>query len=226
MFHLNGLTWRAARSFRGPAPKISGAITAGVSLAAASLLLALALFQSEPPARIAAGAFRLTSSRGEIVDSRALQGHAYAIFFGFTQCPAVCSTTLAQMANLVQELGLAASSFKSYFVTLDPERDTPAALNDFLASFEPAPVGLTGSAEEIAAAAKAFRVYHRKVRLEHGDYAIEHSTLVYLVDPAGRIFDYLSFDEPHDMALKKLKDLLDENARSSWRPRTLGDARK
>jgi cytochrome oxidase Cu insertion factor (SCO1/SenC/PrrC family) len=156
------------------------------------------------------GVFRLQSNNGEMVDSRAMRGRPYAVFFGFTQCPAVCSTTLLEMVDLLRVLGREAAEFKVFFITLDPERDTAGTLTNFLSSIGPAIVGLTGSSDEIAQAAKSFRVYYRKVATG-GDYMIDHTALVYLVDRQGRVVDVLSFDEREDIALKKLKNLLLEN---------------
>jgi len=157
------------------------------------------------------GVFRLQSNIGEIVDSRAMRGRPYAVFFGFTRCAAVCSTTLLEMSNLLRELGREADEFKVFFITLDPERDSAETLTNFLSSMAPAIVALTGSSDEVAQAAKSFRVYYRKLPTG-GDYMIDHTALVYLVDRQGRVADVLSFDEREDIALKKLKSLLLEDA--------------
>jgi protein SCO1/2 len=165
-----------------------------------------------PPPSVIEAVFRLRSNSGEVMDSRALRGHPYAVFFGFTRCPAVCSTTMLGMSSLLREVGREAADLKFYCITLDPERDTAETLTNFLSSFGPEIVGLTGTGEEILRVVKSFHVYYSKVPTEHGDYTIDHSALVYLVDRKGLVVDFLSFDERHDIALKKLKGLLLEDS--------------
>jgi protein SCO1/2 len=197
-------------------------ILGGMGIAAAILttgLASLALSHSgempgSSPPSVVEGVFRLRSNSGETIDSLAMRGRPYAVFFGFTQCPAVCSTTMLEMSSLLRDVGREAADLKVFFITLDPERDTAETLTTFLSSFGPAIVGLTGPDEEIARAVKSFRVYYRKVPTEHGDYTIDHSALVYLVDRKGRVVDFLSFDERHDVALEKLKSLLLKDSRA------------
>ncbi|MFV0280300.1 MAG: SCO family protein [Rhodoblastus sp.] len=154
------------------------------------------------------GPFRLKTPDGQVIDNAALKGKPYAIFFGFTHCPEVCPTTMADMTALMGKLGDAAKDFKIYFVTVDPERDTPAAMRDYVASFAPYVVALTGSPEEIATAAKAFRVYYRKTPLENGDYTMDHSAFVYLMRKDGSFSTVIGYQEKPDRALEKLKALL------------------
>lgn len=196
-----------------------------IACAAASAVIVLPILQAPPRARDAiaaprkvAPAFRLTSSTGEAVDDRSMLGRPYAMFFGFTRCPEACPTTLLELTRAVKEVGADASDFEILFVSLDVERDTPELLSDFAGSFGPRVVGLTGSTDDIARAAQAFRVFHRKVPLEGGGYTIDHTTLVYLVDRRGRLVDTLSFTEQADIASKRLKAfLLDEVAHGSGR---------
>ena len=124
---------------------------------------------------------------------------------------------MLEMSSLLREVGREAADIKVFFITLDPERDTAETLTNFLSSFGPEIVGLTGTGEEVARAVKSFRVYYRKVPTEHGDYTIDHSALVYLVDRKGRVVDFLSFDQRHDIALEKLKGLILENSRAALR---------
>lgn len=154
------------------------------------------------------GPFRLTSQTGQIIDSDALRGRPYAIFFGFAHCPEICPTTMIDMQRLLDRLGPLAKEFKVYFVSVDPERDTPDMLRDFLASFEPHIVGLTGTAAEIAGVAKAFGAYYRKVPTGDGDYTMDHSAFVYLIDARGNYADSLGYQEQEDRALAKLRALL------------------
>ncbi|MFY9834165.1 MAG: SCO family protein [Methylocystis sp.] len=202
-------------------PSIRGGACIAVAILAPALAwLALAspdaVRESLRPS-VVDGDFRLRSNSGEIVDSRAMRGRPYAVFFGFTRCPGVCATTMLEMSSLLREVGREAAELKVFFITLDPERDTAETLANFLSSFGPEIVGLTGTGEEIAGAVKSFRVYYRKALTEHGDYTIDHSTLVYLVDRKGRVVDFLSFDQRHDIALEKLKRLILEDSRAALR---------
>jgi protein SCO1 len=154
------------------------------------------------------GPFRLQSQTGETIDSEQLKGKPYAIFFGFTHCPEVCPTTIVDMQRLFDQVGPAAKDFRVYFVSVDPERDTPAVLKDYLASFAPHIVGLTGAPEQIAAVAQAFRVYYRKIPTRDGDYTMDHSAIVYLMDANGRFVNMIAYQEPEASALSKLRALL------------------
>ena len=182
-----------------------------VAALATSVFVLFVLSQGPGPSSPAPieGAFRLVSQNGEVVDSRALRRRPYAVFFGFTHCPGACSTMLMQMSELLRELGPAAAGFKVYFISLDPQRDTQAVLTEFVASFGTAVVGLTGSKVEIAGAAKSFHAYYRVVPIEDGDYVIDHSVAVYLVDARGRSVAFIAPDERHDAALKKLRSLVE-----------------
>jgi protein SCO1/2 len=180
---------------------------------AASVGLAFELLYRSFPSEAAHGQtlhaeFHLHTQNGEFADSKAMLGRPYALFFGFTNCPAVCSEAMMEMARLAQEIGAAANELKTYFVSLDPEHDTPEVLSAFLSSFGPNFIGLTGSTEDIASAAAALRVYYRKLPLEGGGYTIDHTALVYLIDSRGNVVDSLSTQEPHASSARKLRKLL------------------
>jgi protein SCO1/2 len=108
------------------------------------------------------------------------------VFFGFTHCPDVCPTTLFEVSEVLRALGPRAKDVRALFVTVDPERDTPAVLKDYLSSFDPRVIGVTGDAEAVAAIEKSYRVYAKKVPLEGGNYTMDHTALVYLMDKNGR----------------------------------------
>ncbi|ARN82020.1 SCO family protein [Methylocystis bryophila] len=165
------------------------------------------------PQALFAGEFRLVSADGARVDSQSLKGRAYAVFFGYTHCPGVCPTTLAEFAALRRDLGAKADGFALYFITLDPERDTSAVLKDYVASFGPGIVGLRGLEDEVVAAADSFRVHHRRVRLDDGGYAIDHNPAVFIVDPEGRVVDMLMLGMTRGAALAKLEAVLSHSAR-------------
>ena len=194
-------------------PRIALWTTAAV---AAVVLVAVLYFVSDgSKAGSIGGPFRLRSATGELVDSETLKGKPYAIFFGFTHCPEICPTTMMDMAALMARLGDEASGFMIFFVSVDPERDTPAVLRDYLAAFEPHVVGLTGTPDEIAQVAKEFRVYYRKVRLAGDDYTMDHSAFIYLMGSDGNFFDVLGYQEAPDRAFAKLKRLIETDRKGS-----------
>ena len=116
------------------------------------------------------------------------RGRWVLVFFGFTRCPDVCPMSMTYASDLLKSLGGFADKLQIVFVTVDPERDTPDALRDYLANFDPRIVGLTGTPEQIAAASKVFGVYYAKRALEGlNDYTMDHSTAFYLVNPEGEL---------------------------------------
>lgn len=142
---------------------------------------------SAPPPSAIGGPFHLVDQSGTPVDQGLLRGRWSAVFFGYTYCPDVCPTTLAALGQAVSDLGPDAGRFQVVFVTVDPERDTPAALKAYLASptFPPDVRGLTGSPEQIAAVARAYHVYYQKVP-QGSSYSMDHTAVVYLMDAQGR----------------------------------------
>ena len=166
-------------------------IVAGFLAGAASIVLVLVLVTGRDPmptARASAigGPFQLTDQNGRMMTDQDLRGHPFLVFFGFTHCPDVCPTTLFEVSEVLGKLGPDAARMTALFVTIDPERDTPAAMKDYLSNFNPRLIGLTGDPAAIAAIAKEYRVYVKKVPLDHGDYTMDHTALVYLMDKDGR----------------------------------------
>ena len=131
------------------------------------------------------GPFRLIDQNGRAVSDQDLKGHPFLVFFGFTHCPDVCPTTLFEVSEVLRALGPDADKVNALFVTVDPERDTPDKLKDYLASFDPHLRALTGQPPAIDAIAKAYRVYVKKVPQENG-YTMDHTAIVYLMDKDGR----------------------------------------
>ncbi|WP_119270318.1 SCO family protein [Taklimakanibacter deserti] len=156
------------------------------------------------------GPFKLAASSGDTVDSETLKGQPFAVFFGFTHCPDVCPTTLYEMSSALGKLGSEAKDLKVFFITVDPERDTTAFLKSYLTSFDPRIVGLRPSLEQLPEIAKSYRVFYEKVRTEDGDYTMNHTALVYLMDRQGRFFGTLDFEEKPEVRLAKLRRLLKE----------------
>jgi protein SCO1 len=163
-----------------------------------------------PPALAIGGPFKLESSAGGVVDSETLKGQPFAVFFGFTHCPEVCPTTLYEMSNALGKLGDEAKDFKVFFITVDPERDTAEFMKSYLTSFDPRIVGLRPSPEELPQVAKAYRVFYEKVATSDGDYTMNHTALVYLMDRQGKFFGTLDYEEAPDTRLAKLRRLLKE----------------
>jgi protein SCO1/2 len=131
------------------------------------------------------GPFQLTDQSGQTVTEKSLQGRPSLIFFGFTHCPDVCPTSLFEISEVLHAMGADADRVNAYFVTVDPERDTTAAMKDYLSSFDPHLKGLTGDPEIIAKVLSEYRVYSRKVPLKDGDYTMDHTALIYLMDRDG-----------------------------------------
>jgi protein SCO1 len=132
------------------------------------------------------GPFSLTDQNAKPITDQDLKGRPFLVFFGFTHCPDVCPTTLFEVSEVLRALGPRAKDVRALFVTVDPERDTPAVLKDYLSSFDPRVIGATGDPEAIAAIEKSYRVYAKKVPLDGGNYTMDHTALVYLMDKNGR----------------------------------------
>ena len=115
-----------------------------------------------------------------------MQGRPSLIFFGFTHCPDVCPTTLFEISEVLKAMGKDADRVNAYYISVDPERDTQAAMKEYLSSFDPRLKGLTGNAEEIAKVLSEYRVYAKKVPLKDGDYTMDHTALIYLMDRDGK----------------------------------------
>ncbi len=139
------------------------------------------------------GPFQLVDQDGKPVDQGVLDGKWSAVFFGYTYCPDVCPTTLQTLAQAKARLGDRAKGLQVVFVSVDPERDTPAQMKSYLATpaFPQPTLGLTGSAQAVAAAAKAYRVYYQKHGTGEG-YTMDHSSVIYLMNPKGQFDRVLS----------------------------------
>lgn len=134
------------------------------------------------------GPFTLTDSAGKTVTDRDFRGKFMLVYFGYTFCPDVCPTTLNQVAVALDKLGAKGDRVQALFVSVDPRRDTPEVIRQYTAAFSPRLLGLTGTAEQIAAAAKAYRVYYAEHRTGDGplDYTMDHSSILYLMGPDGQ----------------------------------------
>jgi protein SCO1/2 len=152
------------------------------------------------------GPFKLVNQDGQTVTEQDYKGKPTLVFFGFTHCPDVCPTTLFEVSEVLRALGPEADEVQAAFITVDPERDTPEKLKDYLSSFDPHLTALTGDAEAVAAVAKAYKVYWKKVPTEGGNYTMDHTAIVYLMDKDGKFVAPFSVKrKPQDAAadLKK-----------------------
>lgn len=154
------------------------------------------------------GPFALVDQNGRPFTDRDLRGHPHVLYFGFTYCPDICPTTLFQLASVVKALGARAAPLRVVFVTVDPERDTVEVMKQYVSAFDPRFIGLTGSAEALAKAAKAYRVYYQKVDVGDGDYTIEHTASAMLFDADGRYAGSIGYAESDDSARDKIERLL------------------
>lgn len=154
--------------------------------------------------------FELTDHRGEPITQAAFIGHPSALFFGFTHCPDVCPTTLFEMESWFETLGDEGKELRAYFVTVDPERDTPEIMETYLGNFSESITGITGDPEEVAEMIKNFRIFARKVELEDGDYTMDHTASVILLNRDGGFFGTIAHQENPDTAIAKLRRLIRE----------------
>ena len=149
------------------------------------------------------GPYALTDQDGKPRASSDFAGKYQLIYFGYTFCPDVCPTTLALMGAALDRLGPTQDRIVPVFITIDPERDTPDAIKKYVAAFGPQFIGLTGTPDQIAKVEKEFRVYAKKGPVENGTYAMDHSSVMYLMGPDGKLVSF--YDEattPEDLAQK------------------------
>ncbi|HYS88322.1 MAG TPA: SCO family protein, partial [Bradyrhizobium sp.] len=151
------------------------------------------------------GPFQLTDQAGRIVTEKSLQGRPTLIFFGFTHCPDVCPTSLFEISEVLRAMGEDADRVNAYFISVDPERDTDAAMKDYLSSFDSHLKGLTGDPDAVAKVISGFRVYARKVPLKDGDYTMDHTALIYLMDRDGHFVSPFNLKRTPEEAAADLK---------------------
>ena len=154
------------------------------------------------------GPFRLIDQSGRGVDEKVLVGKPTILFFGYTHCPDICPTRLYEMAQFVAMLGPEGGRLNVVFASIDPERDTPALLKDYLAGFNDRFIGLTGSPEAVAAFAKAWRAFYRKVANGSDNYTMDHTAALYLLDKKGQFVALIDIERAPDKASAMVKTLL------------------
>jgi cytochrome oxidase Cu insertion factor (SCO1/SenC/PrrC family) len=186
---------------------------------AALLILAVAigsysLLMRAPPGSsgsgeaLVGGPFSLTDQTGKRVSEKDFLGRYMLVFFGYTYCPDVCPTELQVMMAALASMGEQAARIQPVFVSIDPERDTPSVLKSYVENFGPQLIGLTGSAEEIASVAKAYRVYYAKAGKGGSDYLMDHSSVIYLMGPDGRFVKHFTYTTDAAALAAALKETL------------------
>jgi protein SCO1/2 len=153
------------------------------------------------------GAFSLVDSKGQPVTEALLREKPSAVFFGFTHCPDICPTTLSEVSSWIEALGPDAEGMRFVFVTVDPERDTPEVMREYLSAFSDRIIGVTGDPARVHDMVRDYKIYSRKVPLEGGGYTMDHSASVLLLDPAGAFVGTIAQDESREAALAKLQRL-------------------
>jgi len=156
--------------------------------------------------------FALTDHEGRPVGPETLIGRPSLVFFGFTWCPQVCPTTLADISHWLDGFGAKAEMLNTVLITVDPERDTVGAMAEYVGYFHPQIRGWTGNPAQIARAADGFRVRYQKVALEGDDYTMNHTAGVFLFDATGALVSIIDYHEPREFALPKIRRAMGRNA--------------
>jgi len=154
------------------------------------------------------GPFKLIDQDGKLITDQDLKGRPFLVFFGYRHCPDICPTTLFEISEVMRALDKDADRINALFITVDPERDTPAGMKDYLSSFDPHIRGATGDRRAIDAVEKEYRVYAKKVPGKDGDYSMDHSALVYLMDKQGHFVAPFRLDRKPEAAAADLRRYL------------------
>ena len=181
-----------------------------------SVLFASTLIMSERPTRAATspvtigGPFTLSTPDGTTVTDQTYRGKWLLVYFGYTFCPNSCPTTLLEVATALKKLGPDAAQVQPLFITVDPQRDTPEVMRQYTQSFDPRIVGLTGTPQQIAAAAQEYGAYHVRHRTgpATGDYVMDHSTYLYVMDPQGKFVRAFDTGTSGDQIADALRELI------------------
>ena len=190
-------------------------VLAAVLVVAAGALLALAVRETPRGgaggtalASAIGGPFRLIDQNGKPVSDADLKGKWQLVFFGYTHCPDTCPTALNEIALALDQLGVKRGEIEIVFITVDPERDTPGALKAYVTSFDAPILALTGTPEQVAQAAKGYRVYYAKHPEAGGEYSMDHSSVIYVMDPQGRFTASFTHESTPEQIAERLKKLL------------------
>lgn len=160
-------------------------------------------------AALIGGPFELTDQDGRRVSDKQFRGKLMLVYFGYTFCPDICPTTMLDVSQAMEHLGKDADQVQPVFITVDPERDTPAELKKFLANFDPRAVALTGTTAEIQAAAKAYRIYYARAKgSSERDYLMDHMSIVYLMDRQGKYLTHFTMKDRGEQIAAAVKKFL------------------
>ncbi|MFO6463927.1 SCO family protein [Jannaschia sp. KMU-145] len=152
--------------------------------------------------------FELVDHRGDPITEAAFQGRTSLLFFGFTHCPEICPTTVYDMETWLGDLEVGPDALGAYFVTIDPERDTPEFLDDYLTPQSDRITGITGTPEDVWAMARSWKVYFQKRPLGEGDYTMDHYASVFVLNAEGAVVDLIAYGEDPDTAKAKIAAVL------------------
>ena len=197
------MTPRTARLFLA-----LGAFVAGLVLFSAVIFIVTGRTPAPVAVSTVGGPFKLVDQNDKPITEQDFKGEPFLVFFGFTHCPDVCPTTLFEVSEIFRALGPDAKNLRAMFVTLDPERDTPAVMKDYLSSFDPRVIGVTGDEASIAAVIKAYRVYAKKVPQDGDGYTMDHTAIVYLMGKDGRFVTPFNMKRRPNEAAEDLKRYL------------------
>ncbi len=193
---------------------LTAALLAGFAILGTGAFIALELRDSPRGAAgtllssAIGGPFKLVDQNGNSVTNTDLEGKWLLVYFGYTHCPDACPTALNNIALALSDLGAQKSAVRPVFITIDPERDTSQALKDYVAAFGAPILALTGDAAAIAQAAKEYRVYYAKHPEAGGDYSMDHTSIIYVMDPKGRFTASFTGEDPPEQIAARLKKLL------------------
>ncbi|MGB6117943.1 MAG: SCO family protein [Mesorhizobium sp.] len=155
--------------------------------------------------------FKLVDQTGQPISERELRAQPSAVFFGFTHCPEICPTTLYELDQWLGKLGPDADKLRAFFVTVDPARDTPEVMNLYVSNVSKRITGITGSPEEVEAMVRGYNIYFKKVDTGGGDYTMDHTAAVILLDRGGGFAGTIAYEENPETAIAKLKRLADKS---------------
>lgn len=152
-------------------------------------------------------AFALVDQKGQTITEKEFRAQPSAVFFGFTHCPEICPTTLFELDNWLTQLGPDGANLRVFFVSVDPERDTPEIMDQYVSNVSKRITGVTGDPAKVAAMAKSFNIYSRKVETGDGEYTMDHTASVLLLDKGGAFAGTIAYGENAQTAVAKLKRL-------------------
>lgn len=205
---------QAAKSGGAPPFVLMATAFAGILVLVAGVLIGFAFrdqgkgVAGTPLGAAIGGKFDLVDQNGKPFTDADLKGKWHLVFFGYTHCPDVCPTALNDLSLALDQLGAKEKNVGIVFISVDPERDTPAVLKSYVESFGAPIEGLTGTAAEVAQAAKDYRVYYAKHPRADGGYDMDHSALIYIMDPQGRFTATFTPDDTSDTMAVRLKKLV------------------